>query len=106
MRPKAYSQIQALAFEFVKPEEASLAMRDFLTKVAIHCRSTATVDLIRKFIKFNIAFNDAEAHARQVTVNIKSEKLREAHKVKIEKEVMKVKLADAMAKKCDDKNKC
>ena len=67
MRPKAYSQIQSLSLEFVKPEEASLAMRDYLVKVTMHSKATATVNLIRRVIKSDLAFNDAEAHARLIT---------------------------------------
>ena len=63
MRRKTFSQINRFSLEFREPEKASLAMRDFVNKVILHAKASATTNLVNKFIKFGLSFNDVEAHA-------------------------------------------
>ena len=71
LRTKAFSQLKTLALEFIEPSEALLAMRVNLEKVIAHAKATCTKNLIDKYLKNGIAFNDAEAIAKGAVKGLK-----------------------------------
>ena len=95
MRTKAFSQLKIFSFEFREPVRAFQAMRVYLDKVIAHAKATCARNLVDRYIKNGIAFNDVEALAKSATKGMKSTENIEKMQKKIENIVMKTKLEDA-----------
>ena len=110
MRTKAFCQLKYLSLEFIEPNVAFLAMRVYLEKVLAHAKATCIKNLVSKYVKSKIAFNDVESIARSAINGMKANNNMSKTQKQIENTIMQAKLSDASkslaeAKKSMNKSK-
>ena len=95
MRPKAFSQIKALANEFRNPVRAALAMRRFLELTLSLSQHTCTRDMIERHVKSGLAFNSVKSLVSKSTSSMCEGRAKQNAVKHIEATIMKAKLDDA-----------
>ena len=70
-------------------------MRVYLEKVTAHAKATCTRNLVDRYIKSGIVFNDVEVVAKSATIGMKSSDNVQKTQKRIEKMIMLSKLDDA-----------
>ena len=92
MRPKAFCLIQDYSREFLNPKWAFEAMRAYLESVIAHAKASSARDLMEKYWRNGIQFNDVESIVKSVEYKMKSENKKEKRIEDVKKYIMKLKL--------------
>ena len=95
MRPKAFCLINNLSTEFKNPEWAFEAMRAYLKSVLAHAKASMARNLVEKYFKHGIYFNDVESVVKSVEYKLKCETKKEKHCNDLKSSIIKTKIEDS-----------